>query len=581
MIRPTLPSLGALVLLGACTDSRGTPASLSSPTVVGLGLASAPGELAGADGLWLLGVREFDSGGRDLNGDGDAADRAVHVLDLATGTVRSLGLALETRGLGPVLAVGGGLGLFSVSEAASGGRDRNGDGDASDAVVYVVDGASGTSQGLEVALAPFSLPALGDGLAAFLVSEAAQGRDLDGDGVRDDEVLHVYDLARRELVNARFAPASPLFVGGGRVAFFAAESGQDLNADGDLLDRSVLQLYDPLSDTRVNTGVATLGTPPLAAGDAWLVEVPEGEQGFDLNGDADLADVVWIVVDARAFARGGGAPPGPAPFRSLALVSGGPGAALVSSGGTARFGLLASEAGSVDLNLDGDLADRVAFLYDPATEVLAPTGHAAVRIVFAGEWLGFLALESAQGSATDTATDLNGDGDVLDAVAFLLDPLTGAVSNLRQDALELVGSEEDVLVLLRPESGSESDWNEDGDRADVVAQVYDRIARTTANTRLATAAVFGATRAELLLAADEAAQARDLDGDGDRADAVFVLYDLARRRGLVSGLAGSDAFAFAALGSSGRAVLLASEPAQGRDLNGDGDRVDEVLHRAE
>ncbi|NOT31027.1 MAG: hypothetical protein HOP15_11315 [Planctomycetes bacterium] len=105
--------------------------------------------------------------------------------------------------------------------------------------------------------------------------------------------------------------------------------------------------------------------------------------------------------------------------------------------------------------------------------------------MFAGEWLGFLELEADQGGAQGTGTDANGDGDVLDAVACVLDPVTGGITNLRQDAVDLLGSDDDVLLLLRPESGSNTDWNEDGDLDDVVAHAYDRIAQTTTNVRCA------------------------------------------------------------------------------------------------
>lgn len=587
MFRSFLSAAGACALpfLGACVESTTEPASLTSPSITNLGLASAPGELAGQDELWLFAAREFDTGGRDLNRDGDALDRIVYVQDLGSGTARSTGLALDTRGFAPQLAVGDDLGAFAASESAGGGTDLNGDGDANDAVLFAVDGATGAVQGLAVAVALLGPPAVGDGIAAVLVSEAAQGkRDLDGDGASDDDVLFVFDRGRRELLNARIAVSSPLFAGDGRVAYFQAESSTDLNGDGDLLDRAVLQVYDPATDTNFNTGLATIGSEPLEAAGAWLVSVAEFEQGFDLNADADLDDVVFVVFDARAnFRLGGGAPPGLAPWTSLGLVSAGPFAAIVSSvpAGSERFGLLALEAGDVDRNGDGDLVDLVAFLYDPSTDQLTSTARAAVRIVFAGEWLGFLQLESTGVSGDGPSPDLNGDGDLLDAVACLLNPLTGGITNLKQDAFDLVGSEDDVLLLLRPESGSNVDWNGDGDRDDVVAHAYDRIARTTTNTLLAVAGAFGATRSELLLFADEADQSRDLDADGDRLDGVFVLYDLARKSSLNFSLAGSGPVPFAVLTSEGRVVLLANENAQGRDLNGDGDRGDEVFHRAE
>ncbi len=561
----------ALPWLAGCNGSAGAPANLSAPSLTNLGLAGAPGELAGEDALWLFAARESDSGGRDLNGDGDAFDRVVYVQDLASGLARNTGLALETRGPAASLRVGTRLALFAASEPASAGTDLNGDGDANDAVLYVVEVATRSTRGLSLALALDALPAVEDDLAAFVVSEAAQGnRDLDGDGSSAGAVLHLYRGAQRTLVNTRRAVSSSVFLGDGRVAYFAAESSADLNGDGDRLDRAVLQVYDPGSDTNTNTGLATLGSAPLHAAGAWLVVVPEFEQGADLNGDGDLEDFVLHVFDAATGA-----------VRNLGFSSGGPGAELASTlPGGERFGLLVPELDGFDLNGDGDLADSVALLYDPRTERLTNTRRATVRIAFAGQWLGFLALESAQGGAQGPATDLNGDGDVLDAVAMLLDPLSGGVTNLKQDALDLVGSDK-LLLLLRPESGSNADWNLDGDRDDVVVHAHDPAANTTINTGIAAAGVFGATPSALLLAVDEAAEGRDLNADGDRVDAVFVRVDLVRRRSSNFALASSGPSGFAALTRAGQSVLLASEAAQGRDLNGDGDLADEVLYRAQ
>jgi hypothetical protein len=569
MPRSILLASGALALpfLSACTESGGPPAGQGLPTTTNLGLAVAPGELVGAGELWLFAAREFDTGGRDLNGDGDAFDRIVHVQDLARRRVRSTGLALDPRGTVPLLAASGELALFGASEPAGGGRDLNGDGDANDVVGFALDGPSATTRSLALALESERALAIEGRLAAFLVSEAAEGRDLDGDGLRRASVLHLYDGAADALTNTRLALGSAPFVGGGRVAYFAAETSTDLNGDGDLLDGAVLQVLDPTTGTSANTGLATFGETPLHAADAWLVGVPEVAQALDLNADGDLDDVVLQVFDAASGA-----------VRNLGLVGAGSGAVFASRrpAGGERFGILASEFGDRDRNADGDTGDLVAFLYDPGVDRLTSLARASVSATFAGAWLACLALESGEGAGLD----LNADGDVLDAVALLLNPATGAVTNLQQDALALVGSDE-VLALARPEAGSKVDWNGDGDQDDVVVHVHDPLAGTSTNTALASAGVLGATRAAVLLAVDEGAESRDLTGDGDRLDVAFVRFDLAARRGANLGLAGSPAGPVASLSPAGRVLVLVSEAAQGRDLTGDGDRADEVVHRSE
>lgn len=574
MIRSILPASGALALsfLSACDGVSGDPADVTRPSITNLGLATAAGQLAGDEELWLFAARELDSGGRDLNLDGDTLDRVVYVQDLATGRALGTSLALDTRGAFPVLRARDDMALFAVSEAGSGGRDMNADGDEDDAVLHVVDSATLTVRNLGLALAPGTEPDLGDGLVAFLVSETAQGSDLDGDGARTGAVLHVYDAALRATTNTGLALGNtPLFAGGGRFGFFAAESSTDLNGDGDTLDRAVFQVFDPATGVRTSSGLATAGFPPLPAGDAWLLIVADSEQGgLDLDGDGDATGFQTHVFDARTGL-----------VRNLGLGVPVPGGAIVSRSPAAeRFGLLVPETIG-DLNGDGDLADQVAFLYDPATSSLTGSRRAAVRIVFVSAQLALLVPEAAQGGATGATTDLNGDGDTRDAVAFLLAPASGQTTNLGVDAIDLAGSDA-LLLLARAESAAGVDWNVDGDRDDVVVHAFDPTTRRTTSTGIASVDVFGATRTEVLLYVDESDQRADLNGDGDRSDQVFVLHDLTKRRNASLGLAGGFGGArFASLTRAGSVVLLANELAQGLDLNRDGDLFDDVFHRAE
>jgi len=229
-----------------------------------------------------------------------------------------------------------------------------------------------------------------------------------------------------------------------------------------------------------------------------------------------------------------------------------------------------------DLNQDGDLLDDVAFTYDPRTDKLSSTRRAAVLpLVFVGSSLGFRALESGQ------ELDLDGDGDLLDAVAFVFDPFAAKATNLRQDAIDLRGSE-DFLLLARPESTSGLDSNGDGDRSDVIVHAFDRRSGLTTDTKIASVDVFGATASEILLYASEAGEGRDLNADRDLADEVFVVFDVPGKTSMSLNLAGgSDAARFASFSSSGKLVLLANERAQGTDLDGDGDLSDQVFHRGE
>jgi len=573
-----IPScLAAAALLSSACTEEGLPGDVA-PTVTNIGLVTQPGELAGDGDLWLVAAREFEAGGRDLDQDGDAFDQVVFVVDLVGGTTRNTSLALSSASAPLPLAVRGRLAAFAASESSGGARDRNGDGDAFDDVVFVHDSSSGTTRDLALALAPGTQPVIDGDLVAFAVSEPAQGAtDLDGDGSASGDVLHVFDRGTGDTTNTRLPLASRIFLGGGRVAHLVPELA-DENGDGDALD-VVLHVFDPATGVDRSSGLASDGGAPLEADGAWLVAVPESAQGgADLNHDGDALDVVLHVFDPRTGF-----------VRDLELVCPGPGCAVASrpSSGRPSFGILARESAGVtpaggegDGGAPPDAApgpdQDVAFTYDPRTDRLTNTHVAAVLpLVFVGSSLGFRGLEAAQGA------DLDLDGDLLDAVAFVSDPVTGVTTNLAQDAIDLRGSE-DFLLLARPEGTSGIDSNLDGDTSDVIVHAFDRRTGLTTDTHIASVDVFGASASELLLYVGEAGEGRDLNGDRDLADAVFVVFDVAAETALSLNLAGgADEARFASFSSTGRLVLLANERAQGTDLDGDGDLFDQVFHRGE
>ena len=87
------------------------------------------------DGFAAFAVFEGAQNGVDLNGDSDAIDFVVHVRDTTDGTVTNLALAAASydgfSGTRVLLEVYGSLMLINAPEQ-SGGGDLNGDGDMSD-----------------------------------------------------------------------------------------------------------------------------------------------------------------------------------------------------------------------------------------------------------------------------------------------------------------------------------------------------------------------------------------------------------------------------------------------------------------
>jgi hypothetical protein len=84
-----------------------------------------------SDEVLAFRTRESDQGVTDLNADGDTLDYVGHLHDLATGETTNLELATET------IAVIGRTVAFRVNESQQGMTDLNGDGDATDAVLFV------------------------------------------------------------------------------------------------------------------------------------------------------------------------------------------------------------------------------------------------------------------------------------------------------------------------------------------------------------------------------------------------------------------------------------------------------------
>jgi hypothetical protein len=107
--------------------------------------------------------------------------------------------------------------------------------------------------------------------------------------------------------------------------------------------------------------------------------------------------------------------------------------AVSIAGGNGLWVLEVSEAdeGATDLNGDGDALDRVAFLYRSGDGslrnlelALSISGVVPTLVAVGDVLIGLVVRESAQGG-----TDLNGDGDAVDDVMHVYDDNTGVVTN--------------------------------------------------------------------------------------------------------------------------------------------------------
>jgi hypothetical protein len=223
------------------------------------------------------------TGGASLNGDGDVADVVLQIFGTASETFRN-----TVRVPVDEVAVAGSKAVVLSSEAADGALSRNGDLDDADRVARIVDAPTGIVTELGIA---GSAVAVSDSIACIAVDEAAQGGiDLDGDGEADDHVLAVYHFGTTTLrqTDVSLYPIG-LSAAGGRCVFLTDEgsgSTDDLNGDEDESDL-VLRVYDWATELTTDVGLAT--TDFVAKDDLVAFRVCEFQQGeTDLNLDGDL-----------------------------------------------------------------------------------------------------------------------------------------------------------------------------------------------------------------------------------------------------------------------------------------------------
>ncbi len=340
-------------------------------------------------------VPENAQGGADLNGDGDAKDEVLHVLEISSQTCvnRSLAIVDIPRGDGAAFVV-------RVSEDEQGNVDLNGDGDCRDLVLYLIEKES-ENLGYAVSRSTW----IHEGLVAFEVLESAHGeRDLNGDEDSSDSIVHLYDLKSRRALNLRcsgYINRTFHMPSAERVALIVSETdeAEDLNGDGDLEDH-VLCFFSTETGHRESTGLACSLGSPLAvqvANSLIIVLVSEWHQGKDYDGDGELVSEVLHVVDGRTG--------------EIVILQGSGGLALSTFDGN-WFSYLASEAGG-DLNGDGVLTGGILHVFDAA--------NLSAKNLLLGAHTPVLGPSLVAASVQERLQrlDLNQDGDLEDSILHL------------------------------------------------------------------------------------------------------------------------------------------------------------------
>ena len=515
-------------------------------------------------------VVAFDSGAATLVGGDTNSSVDVFVHDRQTGetirvSVDSSGVEGDSASLSPSLSADGGLVAFESSATNLAAGDTNGVED-----VFVHDRASGITRRVSVGSAgnqgdldSFSAALSAD--ARFVAFQSFATNLVGGD------TNHFLDVFVHDLTSGLTERAS---VGSGGAEGNNISANPALSADGRFLAFGSAASTLVAGDTNLATDVFVRGP---------------GTAGPDLTGDGDLDDTVLGVLDPASG-------PDELPPRC-------PAGAVAVAGDMAAF-LRPEQAGPAtgcpagpDLNGDGDTADAVVHLWRGPGSVVN-LGCAATALSLSPTWVAALVPEAGQG-----ATDLNGDGDTADTVAQVhrvAGPFgsgcTGPAStwvNLMQaaDVVQAAdvpiagGSVLSVVAMITPEAAQRADLNGDGDTADRVLQLFTLDAAGGATRvpiqQAAEDFVLGGTL--LAFRTPEAAQGRVLNGDGDMADDVLQVFDLATGMLLNSGAAVTPCRLAACDPRQPYRVFtdsvkfLTLEADQGADLNNDGDLDDLVI----
>ncbi len=226
----------------------------------------------------------------DMNGDGDATDTVLQVRAIGAAAWTNVARAADT------LTVSGNRVAFLSPEAQQDVDDLNDDGDALDRVVHVYELGGFKLRNLEQSAEELVLgeptgTACGTRhLLAFRTDEAAQGAGpLNRDGDTLDGVLQVYDIESKTVTNVGQAvtpcrleicdPTAPYKVEGASVKFLTLESEQNQDLDGSgVIGGLVLQRWDSC------TNVVTVIAPVDPATPSDPLDVEQSSQLFTAPG---------------------------------------------------------------------------------------------------------------------------------------------------------------------------------------------------------------------------------------------------------------------------------------------------------
>ncbi len=382
--------------------------------------------------------------------------------------------------------------------------------------------------------------------------------DLNGDGDTKDYVYRYLDLNSDSIINLKTTYVAPLATVDGFISYSQIESqiGTDLNQDGDLEDE--VNFIRNLNSNEVYQfpfeGVATL----KSHGRGFLRAI-EAAQGVDLNGDGDTLDEVlhlFSIPDIELL--------------NLKLAS----ANILSFEEDYVLFTVSENGEGKDLNEDGDFADEVVHLFTFSDSQLLNLKLASKLNSgqFPFEREGFLFFPVQE---SDQSKDLNDDSDLEDEITFVINLNTNEIKNIKVLARSNTNVILNQIFITVTEKHLGEDFNNDGDDEDSILHQYSferDVLRSLGITRFTPLAEMNNS---LLVSLKEAAKNEDINNDGDLKDQF--LYELNLLTGEFKNLQLS-VVRWGVFDSWDWVQLIVDEGNTGRDLNGDGDQLDLVVH---
>ena len=443
------------------------------------------------NGLYQLTVSVVDDAGRLVTVEFPNAtvDTRAEPLELIE---LSVGLAVRFESNYSV----DGLSVFIVDEAAQ-SDDLNGDGDRIDSLL----GTFSPAAGFEVLdVNADQIFDIADGYVAIRTDESLAGIDLNGDGDSDDQILQAVSIVDGAVINVGIQATGPIpVIYDGQLVSAALESadGIDRNGDGNS-DDYVLTITNLGAGTTYFSTVDAYKGRPLGD-NLLLASVAESSQGVDLNGDGDVFDNVIVQIDIVS----GTTTVTDFNFFAMSTEDRSTDRALLSTLET-RPGASVAGRWLSDLLPDGTVVD-----YQLPGLHLAPSGD-LVGVYTAEVWSG---------------TDVNGDGNLSsDVYISVLDRAQGGVTrtDILGDLPDFIETDSGLILTGRAREGSMGvDFNEDGDTRDAYF-AYQRYPDGEVQYRLSSCV---GTQSKLGLCVMSEDIFGDLNSDGDDVDQLAGALD--------------------------------------------------------